>query len=144
MQTTDRERDLERLLELLLLRLPRLLLRERRRLRDLWMCSPSEIYGSFFFFFNRLLIEVEKLIPGAAARVGPSLAGSVFHQANLSSIDVRAIQLVQGPLHVGVRPKLDNALIRAFLMGIGISKFSCLTREVLELKKIKSRIVDPF
>lgn len=34
-RVTDRERDLERLLELLLLRLPWLLLRERRRLRDL-------------------------------------------------------------------------------------------------------------
>lgn len=43
---THLERDLERLLELLLLPLPRLLLRERRRLRDLGVCSVLE----FLFF----------------------------------------------------------------------------------------------
>lgn len=47
-QITDREWDLERLLELLLLRLPRLLLRERRPLRDLWTCPELERYESFF------------------------------------------------------------------------------------------------
>lgn len=52
MQVTHRERDLERLLELLLLRLPRLLLRERRRLRDLWTCPVLEMLNLSFFLLT--------------------------------------------------------------------------------------------
>lgn len=133
-QITDRERDLERLLELLLLRLPWLLLRERRRLRDLWMCQVLEMSG---FFKNSIWSGTKRLLPGAAAGVRPSPAGSVLHQPNLPSIDVRTVQLIQSPLHVRVRPKLNNALVCAFLMGIGISHFPCLTHEVLKIKTEK-------
>lgn len=77
-------------------------------------------------------IKHEVLSPGAAARVRPSSARSVLHQTNLPPIDVCTIQLVQSPLHVRVGPKLYHPLVCAFLVGIGISHFSCLTHEVLE------------
>lgn len=93
-------------------------------------------YKSQVCIFHKIAgIKHEVLSPGAAARVGPSSARSVLHQTNLPPIDVCTIQLVQSPLHVRVGPKLYHPLICAFLVGIGISHFSCLTHEVLEDKE---------
>lgn len=67
---------------------------------------------------------------GAAAGVR-SLARAVLDQSNLPPVDIRAVQFVQSPLHVRVGPELYNSLVGAFLVGICIGHFSCLTHKVL-------------
>lgn len=79
--------------------------------------------------------------PGAAARVRPSFARSVLHQTNLPPVNVRTVQLVNGPLHVRVGPKLNHTLVCAFLMGVCIRHLSCLTHEVLWTHKFKQLFI---
>lgn len=70
---------------------------------------------------------------GAAARVGSASARTIFHQADFPAVDVRAIQLVEGPLHVRVTPELNYPLIGALLVSVRIGHLSCLTHEVLQI-----------
>lgn len=69
--------------------------------------------------------------PGATARVRPPPLGTVLHQPDLPAVDVCAIQFVQGPLHVRVRPELNHSLVGAFLVGICIGDLSCLAHKIL-------------
>lgn len=69
--------------------------------------------------------------PGATARVRPPPLGPILHQTDFPAVDVGAVQLVQGPLHVRVRPELDHALIGALLVGVGVGDLSGLAHKVL-------------
>lgn len=71
--------------------------------------------------------------PGAAPGVGPPPLGAVLHQADLPAVDVGAVQFVQSPLHVRVRPELDHALVGALFVGVGISHLARLTHKILEV-----------
>lgn len=74
---------------------------------------------------------------GSAATAGVRAAalspGSVFDETNLSAVDLGAIQLLQGPLHICVKPELDHPLILASLMGVCVRHFSSLPHVVLEV-----------
>lgn len=72
--------------------------------------------------------------PGAAARVRPSSTRLIRHQTYFPAIDIGAIQLVKGPLHVRMGAELNHSLVGAFLVGVCISHLSCLAHEVLEDK----------
>lgn len=89
--------------------------------------------------------QSEICLPGATARVRPTSARTVLHQANFPPVDVSTIQLVQSPLHVGIRPELNHSLIGAFLVGICIGHLSCLTHEVLvDGKRMRCRLLISF
>lgn len=74
--------------------------------------------------------------PGAAAATGVGAStlgsGSVLDKADLSTVDLGAVQLLQGPLHVRVQPELDHTLILPALVGVGIGHLPCLPHVVLE------------
>lgn len=71
------------------------------------------------------------MLPGPASGVGASPARPVLHQPDLAAVDVSAVELVQGALHVRVGAELDHALVGALLMGVRVCHLSSLTHEVL-------------
>lgn len=78
--------------------------------------------------------------PGAAAATGvgaPALGSRpVLDKADLSAVDLGAVQLLQGPLHVRVEPELDHALILPALVGVSICHLTCLPHVVLENRNV--------
>lgn len=68
---------------------------------------------------------------GTTATAGSGAAGG--HQADLASVDVLPVQLVDGPPHVGAAVELDHALVVTLLVGVGKGHLPHLTHQVLEV-----------
>lgn len=60
-------------------------------------------------------------------------AWSVLDEPDLPAVDLRAIQLLQRPLHVRVQPELDHTLVPATLVGVGIGNLASLPHIILEV-----------
>lgn len=69
-----------------------------------------------------------------AAGVGaaPPGPGPVLDEPDLPAVDLGAVQLLQGPLHVRVLPELDHALVLAALVGVGVGHLPRLPHVVLQ------------
>jgi len=57
----------------------------------------------------------------------------LLDESDPSAVQVSVVQLVQGVLHVVPAAKLDNALSRSLVMGVGVRDLSTLSHEVLEV-----------
>ena len=81
-------------------------------------------------------------VPGAATGVGATATGPgpVFDQPDLAAVDLGAVQLLQGPLHVGVQAELDHALVLAAPVSVGVRHLSGLPHVVLRGGNTRQRM----
>lgn len=74
-------------------------------------------------------------LPGAASTAGVRASafgsGTILDEADLSTVNFSAVELLQSSLHVGVEPELDHSLISPALVGVGVSHLPCLPHVVL-------------
>jgi len=69
--------------------------------------------------------------PGAGAR--PGAVALLLDELDPATVQIGVVQLVQRVLHVVPASKLDNALSRSLVMGVGVRDLSALSHEVLEV-----------